>query len=67
MDFPSTKVLNYINNPSRTTTMAKWDKNSKLTLNTCPIGHLKVAEVATMTTAIMITTGTIPMVKFTYA
>ena len=43
------------------------DKDTKWPLNTYPIGHLKVMEVETMNTATMVTTGTTPMVKFTYA
>ena len=46
--------------------MAKQDKDSKQKLNTYPIVHLKVVEVATMATAITVITGTIPMVKLTY-
>ena len=46
--------------------MAQWDKNNKHPLNTCPIGCLKVAEVATMTNAIMVVNRTTPMVKLTY-
>ena len=66
MDFPSTKVLNFINDSLRMT-IAYWDKDSKWPLNAYPVGCLKVVEVATMTTVIMVTTGTISIGKFTYA
>ena len=67
MDFLLMKVFKFINNSLRTITMAQQDKDSKQPLSTCPVGHLKVAEVATMTDAIMVIAGTTPMVKFTYA
>ena len=47
--------------------MAQWDSDSKWLLNTYPIGYLKAVEVATTTTAIMVTIGATPMVRFTYA
>ena len=47
--------------------MALWDKDSKWPPNTCPIGYLKVAEVATMTTAITVTVWTMLIVKLVYA
>ena len=36
-------------------------------LNTCPVGCLKAANVAAMTTAILVTSGTTPIVKLIYA
>ena len=47
--------------------MALLDKDSKLPLNTCPIGYLKAAEVATTTTAIMFCAGTTLTVRLVYA
>ena len=64
-DFSSSKVLNFINNSLKIITIAYWDKYNKWPLNTYPIGHLKVAEVATTTTAITVTAGTILLVKLT--